>query len=115
MNGFINYVTSFIRFRFFNVRISEVCFRGYEARRHYFGYGDSIRIFTGLFEVVTGIVIIVGIWLPILALLGGVMLVVTMIGAIGTHVKIKDRVKNMMMPIVLLVLGAVVIVLQVRV
>lgn len=82
---------------------------------HYFGYGDGIRIFTGLFEVVTGIVIIVGIWLPILALLGGVMLVVTMIGAIGTHVKIKDRVKNMMMPIVLLVLGAVVTVLQVRV
>lgn len=82
---------------------------------HYFGYGDGFRIFTGLFEVAAGIIIIVGIWVPILALVGGIMVVVTMIGAIGTHVKIKDTVKNMMMPIVLLVLGIVVVTIQVAV
>lgn len=82
---------------------------------HYFGYGDGFRIFTGLFEVAAGMLMLVGIWVPVLALVGGIMVVMTMIGAIGTHVKMKDAVKNMMMPIVLLLLGAVVVVLQVTI
>lgn len=74
----------------------------------HFGYSDSFRIFTGLFEIISGIVIVVGIWIEPLAPIGGGMVVVTMIGAIMTHIKMKDQLKNMMMPILLLVLGAIV-------
>lgn len=40
------------------------------------------------------------------------MIVITMFGAIMTHIKIKDAVKNMMMPIILLILGAVVVIIN---
>jgi len=85
--------------------ISEDMKKGFE----YFGYGDNFRVFTGLFEILTAIVIVVGIWVGPLATIGGIMIVVTMIGAILTHVKIKDQVKNMLMPFTLLVLGIIVV------
>lgn len=72
---------------------------------HYFGYGDGFRVFTGLVEIIAAIIIITGIWVKPLATIGGIIIVVTMIGAVLTHVKIKDEVKNMSMPIVLLILG----------
>lgn len=75
---------------------------------HYFGYGDGFRIFTGVFEIVTAIIIVIGIWISSLATIGGLMVVVTMIGAILTHMKIKDSIKNMTMPIALFLLGVVV-------
>jgi len=74
----------------------------------YFGYGDGFRIFTGLFEIVAGIVIIVSIWIKLLALIGGLMVALTMIGVILTHVKMKDELKSMTMPFVLFFLGAIV-------
>ncbi|WP_042349258.1 DoxX family protein [Bacillus massiliigorillae] len=83
---------------------SEAMKQGFE----YFGYSDGFRLFTGFFEIASAIVILVGIWVTSLATVGGAMIVVTMIGAIMTHVKMKDPFKNMMMPILLLVLGAVV-------
>ncbi len=79
---------------------------------HYFGYGDGFRVFTGLFEVVAGIIVLVGIWVSSLATVGGIMIVVTMIGAILTHIKMKDSVKNMSMPIILFVLGGVVTIIN---
>ena len=87
---------------------SEDMKKGFE----YFGYGDSFRLFTGFFEIFTAIVIIVGIWIKPLATIGGIMIVITMIGAIITHLKIKDEVKNMLMPFVLLLLGAVVAIIN---
>lgn len=74
----------------------------------YFGYSDAFRVFTGFFEIASAIVIIIGIWVESLATIGGLMIVVTMIGAIMTHVKMKDPLKNMMMPIILLILGVIV-------
>lgn len=78
----------------------------------YFGYSDGFRLFTGAFEMLSAIVIIIGIWVKPLALIGGIMIAVTMIGAILTHMKIKDTFKNMFMPIILLILGAVVVFLN---
>lgn len=84
--------------------VSDEMKQGFE----YFGYGDGIRVFTGLFEVVAGIVILIGIWVNVLATIGGLMMIATMIGAILTHVKIKDELKGYMMPVILLVLSIVV-------
>jgi len=84
--------------------VSEEMKQGFE----YFGYSEGFRIFTGLFEVMSGLLMLIGIWVKVLATLAGIMIVVTMIGAILTHVKIKDELKNMTMPIVLLILGGVV-------
>lgn len=83
---------------------SEDMKKGFE----YFGYGDRFRLFTGTFEIVTAIVIIIGIWIKPLAAVGGLMIIATMIGAIMTHVKMKDGVQSIVMPFVLLVLGVVV-------
>ncbi|HIV74233.1 MAG TPA: DoxX family protein [Candidatus Pseudogracilibacillus intestinigallinarum] len=79
----------------------------------YFGYGDSFRIFTGAFEIIGAIFLLVGIWMGNLALIGAIMLVLAMVGAVFTHIKIKDTVKNMMMPIVLLLLSLIVVVMNV--
>lgn len=69
---------------------SEEMKKGFE----YFGYNDSFRLFTGFFEMAAGAVILGGIWVAPLATIGGLMIVVTMIGAIGTHIKIKDTFKG---------------------
>ena len=87
---------------------SEDMKQGFE----YFGYSQGFRIFTGAFEVLSAVVILAGIWVKPLAAIGGLMIVATMIGAIGTHLKIKDTVKNMLMPFILLVLGALVLILN---
>lgn len=78
----------------------------------YFGYGDGFRIFTGTFEILTAVIIVAGLWIKPLATVGGIMIVVTMIGAIFTHLKIKDKVHNMLMPFILLVMGMVVVIIN---
>ncbi|KKI90923.1 hypothetical protein WQ54_18525 [Bacillus sp. SA1-12] len=78
-----------------------------------YGYPRGFRIFTGLVEVISAVFVISGIWNDQLAAWGGLIIVGTMIGAIFTHIKVKDPVNRMMMPIVLLLLGLVVLVLNV--
>ena len=78
----------------------------------YFGYGDGFRLFTGFFEILSAVIVIVGIWVKPFAAVGGIMIVVTMIGAILTHIKMKDTVKNLMMPIILLILGVIVLIIN---
>ncbi|MEH7549717.1 MULTISPECIES: DoxX family protein [Bacillaceae] len=79
-----------------------------EGFKHY-GYPGWFRVFTGLVELISAALVIIGIWNETLAAWGGLFIVGTMIGAILTHIKIKDTVKNMMMPIVLLILGLIVL------
>ena len=74
----------------------------------YFGYPGWFRVFTGLVELLSAILVIAGIWNDTLAAWGGLLILVTMIGAIFTHIKMKDTAKEMMMPIILLILGLVV-------
>lgn len=82
-----------------------------EGFKHY-GYPGWFRVFTGLAEVVSAVLVIAGIWNERLAAWGGLFIVVTMIGAVFTHIKIKDTVKQMMMPIILLILGLVVLLIN---
>lgn len=70
-----------------------------------YGYPQSFRIFTAIVEVATAFLLIIGIWNQQSAAIGGFLVFATMIGAIFTHIKLKDRFKNMVLPIVLLVLG----------
>lgn len=79
-----------------------------EGFKHY-GYPGWFRVFTGLVEIISAVFVIVGIWNETVAAWGGLLIVVTMIGAIITHIKIKDAVKSMMMPILLLLLGFIVL------
>jgi putative oxidoreductase len=82
-----------------------------EGFKHY-GYPGWFRVFTGLVEVISAALVIAGIWNETLAAWGGLFIVATMIGAIFTHIKIKDTVKNMMMPIILLILGLIVLLIN---
>ncbi|MBQ6445935.1 DoxX family protein [Cytobacillus oceanisediminis] len=78
-----------------------------EGFKHY-GYPGWFRVFTGLVELISAVLVIVGIWNETLAAWGGLLIIVTMIGAIITHIKIKDTVKSMMMPIILLIFGLII-------
>lgn len=82
-----------------------------EGFKHY-GYSAGFRIFTGVVEVAAAVLLIAGIWNGTLAAIGSFLVVATMIGAIFTHIKIQDKLKDMMMPIILLVLGAIVLALN---
>lgn len=82
-----------------------------EGFKHY-GYPGWFRVFTGLVELVSGGLTIAGIWNETLAAWGSLLIVITMIGAIVTHLKIKDQVRQMMMPIILLLLGLIVFVIH---
>ncbi|WP_340400938.1 DoxX family protein [Paenibacillus sp. FSL H8-0079] len=53
-----------------------------------------------MIEVISAVFIIAGIWSKSLAAWGGLLIVVTMLGAIITHIKIKDQMKQMLMPII---------------
>ena len=82
-----------------------------EGFKHY-GYPGWFRVFTGLVELISAALVIAGIWNETLAAWGGLFIVGTMIGAIFTHVKMKDTTKDMMMPIILLILGLVVLLIN---
>lgn len=79
-----------------------------EGFKH-FGYSAGFRIFTGTVEIVAAALLIAGVWNETLAAIGGLLVVATMIGAIFTHIKIKDTLKGMAMPIMLLVIGGIVL------
>ncbi|GGE27127.1 hypothetical protein GCM10011391_01840 [Pullulanibacillus camelliae] len=74
-----------------------------------YGYSDAFRFVTGLVEVLAAVLVIWGIWTHELAIYGGILIVLTMLGGIFTHIKIKDAVNKMTMPIILLLLGLVVL------
>lgn len=74
----------------------------------HFGYNDAFRIFTGAFEMIAAVLVLIGIIYQPLATIGAIMLVFAMLGALLTHIKIKDSVQNKLMPIILLIMAAVV-------
>ncbi|WP_129730472.1 MULTISPECIES: DoxX family protein [Bacillaceae] len=77
-----------------------------------YGYPAGFRVFTGLVEVISAVLVISGIWNDTLAAWGALLIVGTMLGAIFTHMKVKDPVNKMMMPIILLILGLVVLLIN---
>lgn len=82
-----------------------------EAFNHY-GYPGWFRVFTGVAELVSAALVIAGIWNEALAAWGGLLISATMLGAIFTHIKVKDTVKQMIMPFLLLILGLIVLIIN---
>lgn len=77
----------------------------------HFKYPRWFMYFTGVVEVTGALGVLAGIFVPVLALLGGLLLAATMTGALITHVRVKDPVSMMVPPAILLVLAIAVIVL----
>jgi len=82
-----------------------------EMFQHY-GYPQWFRVVTGIVEIVGGAGMIIGIWSPVLAPLAGLWLGITMIGAIFTHIRVKDSAKATLPALVLLILSLLVVIFQ---
>lgn len=70
-------------------------FRGGSARTmaeefRVYGLPDGFRNFIRVSKLTAGALMIAGIWLPILAVIAGVVLAVLMAGAVTMHLKVKD-------------------------
>lgn len=78
-----------------------------ENFRH-FGYPQRFRTAIGSLEVLGGIGLLVGIWLTWLTALASTGLTLVMLGAVLTHLRVKDPFQRMVLPIVLGVLSIVV-------
>lgn len=76
-----------------------------------FGYPRSFMYLTGAIEVTGMVGMISGIFFPVLAVVGGLLLAATMIGAIFTHVRMKDPGSKIAPPTILLILTIIVVVL----
>ncbi|GAA3400595.1 DoxX family protein [Paenibacillus hodogayensis] len=81
-----------------------------EFKRHRFP--AAFRLFTGFVEVAAAVLLVIGIWNDRIAAIGGAVLVVTMIGAVLTHVRSKDPASKLSMPFILLVLALVVLLIN---
>ena len=81
-----------------------------ENFRH-FGYPQWFRIVTGSLEVLGGIGLLIGIWLPWLAALASAGLTQVMLGAVVTEVRTREPMQKIALP---LVMGALAIVVAVN-
>ena len=75
--------------------------------RH-FGYPQWFRVVIGSLEVLGGLGLLIGIWLPWLAALASAGLTLVMLGAILTHVRIREPLQKIVLPIVVGALAIVV-------
>jgi len=75
-----------------------------------FGYPQWFRVVIGTLEILGGLGLLVGIWLPALAVLASAGLMLLMLGAASTHVRVKEPLQKILLP---LVLGALAIVVAV--
>ena len=75
----------------------------------HFGYPRGFMYFTGIVEVVGALGVLLGIFVPVLAVLGALLLAATMVGAVLTHIRAKDPFSMIIPPGVLLVLSVAVI------
>lgn len=73
-----------------------------------FGYPQWFRIVTGSLEVLGGIGLLIGIWLPWLAELASAGLTLVMLGAVLTEVRTREPLQKIVLPIVLGALAIVV-------
>ena len=66
------------------------------------------RVVTGVVELTGAVLLIIGFWVPFSALAGSLLLGVTGIGGVLTHIRAKDSVKDTAMILVLAILAFVV-------
>lgn len=76
-----------------------------------FGYPRWFMYFTGGVEIAGALGVLAGVFVTGLALLGGLLLAATMIGAVFTHVRMKDSGSRIAPPTILLALAIIVVVL----
>ncbi len=65
---------------------------------------------TGAVEIIGALGMLVGIFVPTLAVLAGLLLAATMVGAFLTLIRTKDPLVKMVPPIVLFTLSAIVLI-----
>lgn len=82
-----------------------------EAFKHY-GYPQGFRVFTGIVEVIGAAGMVLGIWYPVIATLAGLWIAIIMVGAVITHVRVKDPAKAMSMSVLVLILAVIEVVLS---
>ncbi|MGF1470683.1 MAG: DoxX family protein [Rubrobacteraceae bacterium] len=75
----------------------------------HFKYPRWFMYFTGIVEVTGALAVLAGIFVPVLAVLGGLLLAATMVGALATHIRVGDPGSMMAPPAILLVLAIVVL------
>jgi len=73
-----------------------------------FGYPQWFRVVTGSLEVLGGLGLLIGIWLPWLAALASAGLILAMLGAVVTEVRTREPLQKIVLPIVLGALAIVV-------
>lgn len=73
-----------------------------------FGYPQWFRVVTGSLEVLGGLGLLLGIWLPWLAALASAGLALVMLGAVSTHLRIREPLQKIALPIVMGALAVVV-------
>ncbi len=73
-----------------------------------FGYPQWFRIVTGSLEVLGGLGLLIGIWLPWLAALASAGLILVMLGAVVTEVRTREPLQKVILPIVMGTLAIVV-------
>jgi len=73
-----------------------------------FGYPQWFRVVTGSLEVLGGLGLLIGIWLPWLAVLASTGLTLVMLGAASTHIRIREPLQKLVLPIVMGTLAIVV-------
>ncbi len=71
------------------------------------GYADVVLQATGVLELLTGTLLLVGIAVPALAVTGSLLVIMIMLGALFTHQHARDPVAMWVPPAVLLVLDLV--------
>lgn len=74
-----------------------------------YGFPKWFRVITGLLEIAGAALLVAGIWNDSLVAIGGWLLAVIMVGAVITHLRIKDPVSKIGIPIFLLILTLVVL------
>lgn len=70
-----------------------------------YGYSAWFRIVTGLVELVAAALLIAGFWNKTSLAWGALLISLTMLGAVITHLKVKDSFSKYASPLVLLILG----------
>lgn len=74
-----------------------------------YGMPQWFRVITSLLEIAGAALLVAGIWNDSLIAIGGLLLAVIMAGAVITHLRIKDPVSKIGMPIILLILTLVIV------
>jgi putative oxidoreductase len=75
-----------------------------------FGYPQWFRVVTGSLEILGGLGLLTGIWLPWLAALASAGLTLVMLGAVFTEIRTREPLQKVVLP---LVMGALAIVVAV--